>query len=255
MTRILLTVEYDGTDFFGWQIQPEKRTVQGELETALSSLLGEKITLKASGRTDAGVHALEQKAHFDTVSEIPADKLCFAVNVRLPRDVSVRKAEVVPDDFEARFSAKKKTYEYRFYFDKITRPLIDRYAARVPYSKEKFDEKKSATRFGKNNGNTRFFGVLFYRQTRSRRHAHDLPRFSRRRKRRVRPFRHGQRFSLQYGSYRHGNNRRNRLRSYRRNERRKSVGFARPHSARQNLPGARTVFGFGRIHRQIDRVI
>lgn len=143
MTRILLTVEYDGTDFFGWQIQPEKRTVQGELEAAFSSLLGEKIILKASGRTDAGVHALAQKAHFDTVSGIPADKLCFAVNVRLPRDVSVRKAEVVPDDFEARFSAKKKTYEYRFYFDKITRPLIDRYAARVPYSKEKFDEKKA----------------------------------------------------------------------------------------------------------------
>lgn len=143
MKRILLTIEYDGTNFSGWQIQPEKRTVQGELETVLTALFGEKITLKASGRTDAGVHALAQKAHFDADFSIPTDKLCYAVNVRLPSDVAVRRAEEVPSDFEARFSAKEKTYKYTFYFDKITRPLIDRYAARVAYDENKFNVEKA----------------------------------------------------------------------------------------------------------------
>ena len=141
--RILLTVEYDGKNFCGWQIQPEKRTVQGELCRALESVLHREITLYGSGRTDAGVHALEQKAHFDYDGSFPIEKLPFAVNTALSPDVSVKSAEVVADGFDARFSAKKKTYRYDFYLSKIPRPLYDAYAARVPYAPERFDERKA----------------------------------------------------------------------------------------------------------------
>lgn len=144
--RVLLTIEYDGTEFCGWQIQPDKRTVQGELTAALSSLLGQTVVLHGSGRTDAGVHALGQKAHFDwndPSDAFPVDKLPLAVNTKLPPDVCVKSAEKVDETFEAQYSAKRKTYRYSFYFSRINRPLVDRYAAQIPYSEEKFDEKKA----------------------------------------------------------------------------------------------------------------
>ena len=144
--RVLLTIEYDGTDFFGWQIQPNKRTVQGVLTDAISSLLGQKVTLHGSGRTDAGVHALGQKAHFDW--EDPAgtfslEKLPLAINTKLPPDVCVKEAVAVSETFEAQYSAKKKTYRYSFYLSRINRPMLDRYATQVAYSEEKFDAEKA----------------------------------------------------------------------------------------------------------------
>lgn len=141
--RVMITVEYDGTDFCGWQIQPSKRSVQGVLQDALSSVLTEQITLRGSGRTDAGVHALGQTAHFDVTKDFPVEKLALAVNTRLPRDVSVKNAAVVSDEFEAQYSAKKKTYRYDFYLSRVSRPLSDRYASHVPYDKEKFDISKA----------------------------------------------------------------------------------------------------------------
>ena len=141
--RVMITVEYDGTDFCGWQIQPEKRSVQGVLQEALASVLGEPVVLHGSGRTDAGVHSVGQTAHFDISRDFPLNKLALAVNTRLPRDVSVKTAVKADDDFEAQYSAKKKTYRYDFYLSRVSRPLSDRYAARVPYSAENFDVNKA----------------------------------------------------------------------------------------------------------------
>jgi tRNA pseudouridine38-40 synthase len=150
--RILLTIEYDGTDFSGWQIQPEKRTVQGVLSDALEQVLGYPVSLHGSGRTDAGVHAKDQKAHFDLKGEFPYERLPLAINTKLPRDVSVKKAELVPDTFEAQFSAKRKTYVYDFYVSRVHIPLIDRYSTHVPFPTEKFNEENARAALEKTIG-------------------------------------------------------------------------------------------------------
>lgn len=153
--RISITVEYNGKDFFGWQIQPGLRTVQGVLTEALSSLLRCSVILHGSGRTDAGVHALNQVAHFDYTGNFPIERLPLAVNTTLPSDVKVKSASVVSDDFNAQFSAKRKTYVYRFYLSKIPRPLIDGFCTQIPYSEEKFNfssaEKAVLSLIGKHN--------------------------------------------------------------------------------------------------------
>lgn len=111
--RYLITVSYDGTNFYGYQKQPKKRTVQGELEAALKEISGgKKIDVHASGRTDAGVHAIAQKIHFDLEMNITAEKLSKGLNSLLPEDIYVRKVESVNDDFHARFSAIGKEYIY-----------------------------------------------------------------------------------------------------------------------------------------------
>ncbi|MBQ7302911.1 MAG: tRNA pseudouridine(38-40) synthase TruA [Clostridia bacterium] len=113
--RIALTVEYCGTQFAGWQHQPAKRTVQDELERALSEAAHEPIRVYASGRTDAGVHALGQVVHFDTQSTVPVAKWPEVVNNLLPPDVSVVDARAVDEDFHARKDAVDKTYVYRIF--------------------------------------------------------------------------------------------------------------------------------------------
>ena len=111
--RYLITIAYDGTLFSGYQKQPRERTVQGELEKALKEINGgKKVTAHASGRTDAKVHALAQKVHFDFDTKITVDKLEKALNSLLPEDIYVKKAEEVNDDFHARFSAIGKEYIY-----------------------------------------------------------------------------------------------------------------------------------------------
>lgn len=115
MRRIALTVEYDGTAYAGWQRQMNAYTVQEALEKALFRLTGERIGVTGASRTDAGVHALGQTAHFDTVSRIPAEKFAFALNTKLPPDIRVRASWEASPDFHARFSAKGKLYRYRIY--------------------------------------------------------------------------------------------------------------------------------------------
>ena len=111
--RYLVTMSYDGTLFSGYQKQPRERTVQGELEKALKEINGgKKVTAHASGRTDAKVHAMAQKVHFDLDTKITVDKLEKALNSLLPEDIYVKKAEEVNDDFHARFSAIGKEYIY-----------------------------------------------------------------------------------------------------------------------------------------------
>ena len=123
--RILITVEYDGTSFCGWQSQNGKRCVQSTLEEALSSFYGEKIEIHGSGRTDAGVHALGQTAHFDAPQKnnFKVEKLPYAINEKLPEDVKILYAKIVPNDFHARKSVKQKTYQYKAYFSHFESPL------------------------------------------------------------------------------------------------------------------------------------
>jgi len=132
-----LTLAYDGTDFHGWQVQPEVPTVQGELQAALGRLVGEAPLPQGSGRTDAGVHALAQVASFDLQARIPAANLISALNRTLPASIRVIEARVVPDSFHARHSAVAKTYEYRVLpvepaADQICPPFLARYV--YPYS-------------------------------------------------------------------------------------------------------------------------
>lgn len=131
LTNILLTVSYDGTNFCGYQVQPNKRTVQSELENAITLVTGEAVKTVASGRTDSGVHAYGQAVNFKTYSTIPAEKFATALNTVLPGDVKVLSSEKVPLDFNARFSAKRKTYEYSCYVSSVIKPLKDRYSTRI----------------------------------------------------------------------------------------------------------------------------
>lgn len=113
MQRYFIIFSYDGTNFKGYQKQIKERTVQGELEKALKGINdNKKVEVHASGRTDAGVHAINQKAHFDLATKITSDKLKKALNSILPNDIYIKKVEEVDDDFHARFNAKGKEYVY-----------------------------------------------------------------------------------------------------------------------------------------------
>lgn len=123
--RYRAVISYLGTRYVGWQRQLNGLSVQEVLEKALSETFGSATQATASGRTDAGVHALGQVVHFDAETTIPADKIPFAVNTALPDDVSMLACEVVPETFNARFSAKRKTYCYKLYLSKHRLPLLE----------------------------------------------------------------------------------------------------------------------------------
>jgi len=112
MRNLSLVVEYDGTRFFGWQYQPNKRTVQGEVQTALKKVTGEDVKLTGAGRTDQGVHALGQIANFHTASQLPLFSIEKGTNSLIGDDINIKEIAVVADDFHSRFSAKSKVYEY-----------------------------------------------------------------------------------------------------------------------------------------------
>jgi tRNA pseudouridine38-40 synthase len=123
-----LTIQYDGTDFHGWQIQDELRTVQGELTKALSLIEGSAVVVHGSGRTDAGVHAEGQVASVKLEREITPEKLRAAINGNIGKDVRVIKAETETDDFHARYSVLEKTYLYRTITGPVMSPFWLRYA-------------------------------------------------------------------------------------------------------------------------------
>lgn len=112
MRNIKLTIEYDGKDFKGWQKQPNKPNIQGEIERAIYNITKEEVDLIGSGRTDAGVHALGQVANFKTNSNIPIEKLALAINSQLKNSIIIKKAEEVDERFHSRYNAKHKTYRY-----------------------------------------------------------------------------------------------------------------------------------------------
>ena len=112
MKNIKLTIEYDGKDFNGWQKQPDKLNIQGNIEQAIERITGEKVELNASGRTDAGVHAIGQVANFKTNYELPLEKWPLALNANLKKSIVIKSAEEVEERFHSRLSCKKKTYRY-----------------------------------------------------------------------------------------------------------------------------------------------
>jgi tRNA pseudouridine38-40 synthase len=115
MKRILITIEYDGTDYAGWQRQRNGASIQQTLEECLKKVTGEQIRITGAGRTDAGVHARGQAAHFDTGSPIPAERFAYAMNFHLPESIRVTYSEEVPEGFSARFRARAKWYRYTIY--------------------------------------------------------------------------------------------------------------------------------------------
>ncbi len=120
--RVRLTVAYDGTNYHGWQVQKNGVTIEGELNRCLSELLQEPIEVVGASRTDAGVHALGNVAVFDTESRMPAEKISYALNQRLPEDIRIQRSEEVPADWHPRRCASRKTYEYRIYRGEFPMP-------------------------------------------------------------------------------------------------------------------------------------
>lgn len=112
MPRIRMIIQYDGTNYVGWQTQPNGVAVQSVIESELEKILGAHVSLQASGRTDSGVHAMAQVAHFDTAARMPADKFAYALNAGLPRDIRIKYSGLAPESFHSRFDAKHKQYRY-----------------------------------------------------------------------------------------------------------------------------------------------
>ena len=124
----MLIVAYDGTEYHGWQVQPNARTIEGELNRCLSELLQEDIQVIGASRTDAGVHAKGNIAVFDTDARMPAEKISYALNQRLPKDIVIQKSCQVDADFHPRHCDTRKTYSYHIYRGEFPMPLRTRYS-------------------------------------------------------------------------------------------------------------------------------
>ncbi len=131
MRNLMITIEYDGTDYYGWQRQPNARSVQQCIEEAIFKITKKQSVIFASGRTDAGVHALAQTANFFTDSNIPCDKMVSALNSVLSYDISITDCAEVSEDFHCRYLSKNKTYEYRILNTPHRRPMERNYAYHV----------------------------------------------------------------------------------------------------------------------------
>ena len=142
MRRIKLTVAYDGTNYHGWQFQPGSSTIEGELNKHLSELFKEEIIVIGASRTDTGVHALCNIAVFDTNARIPAERVAYALNQRLPEDIRIRRSEEVTADFHPRKRATRKTYEYKILNEEFANPVERLYAhfTYVPLDEKKMQE-------------------------------------------------------------------------------------------------------------------
>lgn len=133
MKRIKLTVAYDGTDYCGWQVQPNGMTVEEILNRELSALTGEEVKVIGASRTDAGVHAEGNVAVFDTETGIPAERIAYALNCRLPEDIVAVRSEEVPGDWHPRYQCSVKTYEYRILNREMPDPVCRRSTVHVSY--------------------------------------------------------------------------------------------------------------------------
>jgi tRNA pseudouridine38-40 synthase len=131
LRNIRLLIAYDGTEFSGWQKQKENRTIQGEIETRLSSITGEEISLHGAGRTDAGVHAEGMVAHFKTSRPTAAGDFSRALNSMLPSAIKIFSAEEASDNFHARFSTLGKQYQYTIFTGKVQPPRVRLYSLHV----------------------------------------------------------------------------------------------------------------------------
>lgn len=145
MTRIKLTIAYDGTNYCGWQIQPNGITVEEIINKKLSKLTGEKIVVIGASRTDSGVHALGNVAVFDTNTTIPPERISHALNQKLPEDIHIMQSEEVPGDFHPRYCNCKKTYEYNIINTRTPIPTKRLTNYFVSYELNIEDMKKAAT--------------------------------------------------------------------------------------------------------------
>ena len=123
MKRVRLVVAYDGTNYHGWQVQNNGITIESELNRCLTDLLGEPIDVIGASRTDSGVHALGNIAVFDTDHQMPAEKISYALNQRLPEDIRIQRSEEVPPSWHPRYVKSRKTYEYRICRGEFPMPL------------------------------------------------------------------------------------------------------------------------------------
>ncbi|MEO8725096.1 MAG: tRNA pseudouridine(38-40) synthase TruA [Acidobacteriaceae bacterium] len=133
MRNLKITISYDGTESCGWQIQPGRASIQGEIAAAVERVCGERVLPQGSGRTDAGVHALAQVASFAIAAPVPLDNFRFALNNTLPATIRIMHVEEAAADFHARKSAAAKTYRYRISRAQITSPFLARYVWHYPY--------------------------------------------------------------------------------------------------------------------------
>lgn len=133
MKNVKLVLEYDGTGYYGWQIQKDLPTVQGEVESALKKIFKQEIRVNGAGRTDAGTHALGQTANFLTKSKMTEREIIAALNSTLPHNIAVKDAMFVDENFHARFSAKSRLYKYQILISKIRSPLLARYHHIINY--------------------------------------------------------------------------------------------------------------------------
>ena len=147
MRYIKFTIAYDGTDFHGWQIQAGKPTIQGEIIKVLEKLTQERIVLHGAGRTDSGVHALGQVGSFRTQSKLTAQEFQRASNALLPSAIRIVCAEEVGPDFNARWSARGKTYRYRIYRGRVVPPMLWRYVLHYPFGLDEDAMREAATKF------------------------------------------------------------------------------------------------------------
>lgn len=147
MRNIKLTLAYDGTDFHGWQIQPGTLTIQGVLTDVVRKLTQEPLTIHAAGRTDAGVHALGQVAHFKTQSALTAQEFQRAFNALLPPAIRILTAEEVGPDFHARWQAQAKTYRYRIFRGRVVPPFLWRQVLHYPFPLDQAAMTEAARQF------------------------------------------------------------------------------------------------------------
>jgi len=147
MRNFKFTVAYDGTDYYGWQLQPGKPTIQGALTEILRRIAQEAIVVHGAGRTDAGVHALGQVANFRTHSALSAAELQRACNALLPPTIRIVGAEEVGPDFHARWCALAKTYRYRLYRERVVPPALWRYVLHYPFPLDEAAMAAAAARF------------------------------------------------------------------------------------------------------------
>ena len=144
--RIRLFVQYDGTNYHGWQVQNNGITIEEKLNQALQELTGEDIRVIGASRTDSGVHALCNVAVYDTESPIPAQKVCYALNARLPEDIRITRSDEVPSDWHPRKCKSSKTYEYRIYTGEILPPTRRLYVHHV-YRKLDLEAMREAAQY------------------------------------------------------------------------------------------------------------
>ena len=147
MRNIKLTIEYDGKEFNGWQKQPNKLNIQGNIERAIETITGEKVDLNASGRTDAGVHAIAQVANFKTNSTLPIEKWPLALNANLKKSIRIKDAKEVDLRFHSRLTCKKKTYRYVINNSKYGTAIYRNLETHIPYKLDVIKMQNAAKYF------------------------------------------------------------------------------------------------------------